>query len=198
MKIIGLTGGTGSGKSVVSKILDKKGAYIIDADAIGHDIILRGKPAYNELIEYFGREILDSNGEIARKELGAIVFKEKEKLVFLNACTHKYIFIEIENRLKQAQNENREVTVIDAPLLLEGDFKTLCNEIWVVYAKEEVRLERIMTRDKIDEEHGKKRIAAQPTWEEYKRYADVIIDNSKELEDVEKQIEDLFNDRNTD
>lgn len=193
MRIIGLTGGTGSGKSVVSKILSKKGTYIIDADAIGHDIILSGKPAYNELIEYFGKEILDSNGEIERIKLGAMVFKEgKEKLAFLNACTHKYIFMEIENRIKQAENENRKAVIIDAPLLLEGDFKNLCNEVWVVYAKEEVRLKRIMARDKIDEEHGKNRIASQPTWEEYERYADVIIDNSRGIEDVEKQIEDLF------
>lgn len=193
MRIVGLTGGTGSGKSVVSKILATKGAYIIDADAIGHDIILKGKPAYNELVNYFGNEILDSNGEIARKKLGEMVFKEgKEKLAFLNACTHKYIFIEIENGIKQAQNENREIVIIDAPLLLEGEFKNLCNEIWVVYAKEEIRLERIMARDKIDKEHGKNRIASQPTWEEYKRYADVIIDNSGEFEDVERQIEELF------
>ena len=193
MRIIGLTGGTGSGKSVVSKILSQKGAYIIDADAIAHDIILNGKPAYNELVNYFGNEILDNNGEIARKKLGAIVFKEgKEKLTFLNACTHKYIFMEIENRIKQAKNESREVVIIDAPLLLEGEFKNLCNEIWVVYAKEEVRLERIMARDKIDQEHGKNRIASQPTWEEYKSYADVIIDNSREIEDVERQIEELF------
>lgn len=193
MRIIGLTGGTGSGKSVVSKILSKKGAYIIDSDAIGHDIILKGKPAYSELVTYFGNEILDNNGEIVRKKLGAMVFKEgKEKLAFLNACTHKYIFMEIEDRIKQAQSENIEIVIIDAPLLLEGEFKNLCNEIWVVYAREEVRLERIMTRDKIDKEHGKNRIASQPTWEEYKRYANVIIDNSGEIEDVEKQIEELF------
>lgn len=193
MRIVGLTGGTGSGKSVVSNILSQKGAYIIDSDAIGHDIILKGKPAYNELVNYFGNEILDRNGEIVRKKLGAMVFKEgKEKLAFLNACTHKYIYMEIENGIKQAQNENREIVIIDAPLLLEGEFKNLCNEIWVVYAKEEVRLERIMARDKIDEEHGKNRIASQPTWEEYKRYADVIIDNSGDIEDVERQIEELF------
>ncbi|MEA5085330.1 MAG: dephospho-CoA kinase [Lachnospiraceae bacterium] len=193
MRIIGLTGGTGSGKSVVSQILSKKGAYVIDTDAIGHDIILKGKPAYNELVNYFGNEILDNNGEIARKKLGAIVFKEgKEKLAFLNSCTHKYIFMEIKNRIKLAQNENIEIVIIDAPLLLEGDFKNLCNEIWVVYAKEEVRLERIMARDKIDQEHGKNRIASQPTWEEYKRYANVIIDNSGKIEDVERQIEELF------
>ncbi|MDD3570436.1 MAG: dephospho-CoA kinase [Lachnospiraceae bacterium] len=193
MRIIGLTGGTGSGKSVVSKILAKKGAYIIDADAIGHDIILKGKPAYNELVSYFGNEILDSNGEIIRKKLGTIVFKEgKEKLAFLNACTHKYIFMEIENRIKQAKEESAEVVIIDAPLLLEGEFKNLCNEIWVVYAKEEIRLERIITRDKIDKEHGISRIASQPTWEEYKKYADVIIDNSGEIEEVERQIEKLF------
>lgn len=193
MRIIGLTGGTGSGKSVVSKILEKKGAYIIDADAIGHDIILKGKPAYYELVYYFGNEILDSNGEIFRKKLGAIVFKEgKEKLAFLNACTHKYIYMEIEKRIKQAQDENIKVVIIDAPLLLEGDFKSLCNEIWVVYAKEEIRLKRIMTRDKIDEEHGKNRIVSQPTWEEYKRHANVIIENSGEIEDVERQIEKIF------
>lgn len=194
MRIIGLTGGTGSGKSVVSKTLAEMGAEVIDADAIAHDIILRGKPAYNELVAYFGKEILDSQGEIERKSLGAIVFKEgKEKLAFLNACTHKYIYMEIENRIHLAQQKNKKVVVLDAPLLLEGNFRSLCNEIWVVYAKEEVRLRRIMERDKIDKKHGMSRIASQPTWEEYKRYADVIIDNSGKIQDIVEQIKKFFN-----
>lgn len=193
MRIIGLTGGTGSGKSVVSKFLAKKGAYIIDADDIGHNIILNGKPAYDELVKYFGTGILDSNGEIARKKLGAMVFQNgKEKLDFLNKCTHKYIYKEIKNRIRQAKSENRKAAIIDAPLLLEGNFKTLCNEIWVVYAKEEVRLKRIMARDGIDEAHGRNRISSQRKWEDYKKYADVIIDNSVAIEDVEKQVDELF------
>lgn len=96
MRIIGLTGPTGSGKSVVSKALSQMGIYIVMPVKIGHDIILKGKEAYKELKEYFGDEIIGENGEIIRRKLGSIVFSQGgEKLEFLNSCTHKYIYEEM-------------------------------------------------------------------------------------------------------
>ncbi len=193
MKIIGLTGGTGSGKSVVSTRLIAHGAFIIDADRIAHEIIEKGKPAYHEIVAYFGGEILDEEGNIIRKKLGNIVFSNHEKLDFLNLCTHKYIGEEIQKQIRQTKDKNvNRCIILDAPLLLEADLAGLCDEIWVVFAEEEVRASRVMERDGISYQQAKDRIGSQKSWEEYKKYADVIIDNSRDLVYLDNQLNEIF------
>ena len=193
MKVIGLTGGTGSGKSVVSKSLAAAGAVIVDADKIAHDIILKGEPAYHEIIEYYGTGILDTEGNIIRKKLGEIVFNDKEKLAFLNQCTHKYITAEVKRQIAEAKEEGTAAAIIvDAPLLLEAKLETVCDEVWVVYADPEVRAQRVMARDGITYELAKARIANQKSWEEYKAAASVVIDNSKDLAYLESQMAEIL------
>ncbi len=193
MEIIGLTGGTGSGKSVVSMELKKRQSYIIDCDKIAHTIILKGNTAYYEIVDYFGNDILDENGEIIRKKLGEKVFSDSEKLKFLNKCTHKHIRNEIEKEIKYAKEQGiYKRIIIDAPLLIEADLVDRCNKVWVVYCDENVRAERIVKRDNITFELAKKRIASQKPWEEYKKYTDVIIDNSKDLEFIKKQLDEIL------
>ena len=194
MKVIGLTGGTGSGKSIVCTQLKKRNAYIIDADKIAHDIIKKGQPAYEKIVSYFGEEILDEESNIVRKKLGAIVFSDKEKLDFLNKCTHQYISEKINSfiqTIKKCPNKYQYI-ILDAPLLIESNLTSICDEIWVVYAKEEDRLKRIMQRDNITYEQAKNRILSQKRWEEYKKYADIIIDNSRDLKFLENQLNTLF------
>ena len=193
MKVIGLTGGTGSGKSVVSKSLAAAGAVIVDADKIAHDIILKGEPAYHEIIEYYGTGILDTEGNIIRKKLGEIVFNDKEKLAFLNQCTHKYITAEVKRQIAEAKDEGTAVAIIvDAPLLLEAKLETVCDEVWVVYADPEVRAQRVMARDGITYELAKARIANQKSWDEYKAAASVVIDNSKDFAYLESQMAEVL------
>ena len=193
MKVIGLTGGTGSGKSVVSKSLAAAGAVIVDADKIAHDIILKGEPAYHEIIEYYGTGILDTEGNIIRKKLGEIVFNDKEKLAFLNQCTHKYITAEVKRQIAEAKEEGTAAAIIvDAPLLLEAKLETVCDEVWVVYADPEVRAQRVMARDGITYELAKARIANQKSWDEYKAAASVVIDNSKDLAYLESQMAEVL------
>ena len=193
MKVIGLTGGTGSGKSVVSKSLAEAGAVIVDADKIAHEIILKGEPAYQEIIEYYGTGILDEEGNIIRKKLGEIVFNDKEKLVFLNQCTHKYITAEVKKQIAEAKEEGTATAIIvDAPLLLEAKLETVCDLVWVVYAEPEVRAQRVMARDGITYELAKARIANQKSWEEYKAAADAVIDNSKDLSYLEGQLNEIL------
>jgi dephospho-CoA kinase len=193
MKVIGLTGGTGSGKSVVSKSFAAAGAVIVDADKIAHDIILKGEPAYHEIIEYYGTGILDTEGNIIRKKLGEIVFNDKEKLAFLNQCTHKYITAEVKRQIAEAKEEGTAAAIIvDAPLLLEAKLETVCDEVWVVYADPEVRAQRVMTRDGITYELAKARIANQKSWDEYKAAASVVIDNSKDLVYLESQMAEVL------
>lgn len=191
MKVIGLTGGTGSGKSVVSKWLGQQGAYIIDADKIAHDIIEKGKPAYQEIIDFFGKEILDEDGNIIRKKLGSIVFQNKEQLAFLNNCTHKYIREEIQKKIQQFQEvEGKKFIILDAPLLFEAELQKSCDEIWVVSADEEVRANRIVERDGLTYQQAKERIASQKSQKEYESFADFVIDNSLNLDYLLKQLKE--------
>lgn len=194
MKIIGLTGGTGSGKGFVSERLKKRNAYVMDADKIAHEIIEKDKPAYKEIVDYFGRSILDENGCIIRRKLGDIVFSDSEKLAFLNKCTHKYINMEIMKIIEEVRPQTDKYTaiIIDAPLLAEAGLTDICDDIWVVYADSEVRVKRIMERDSITEEQARNRIASQKTWEEYKSLGAVIIDNSSDDENVENQLDALI------
>lgn len=193
MKVIGLTGGTGSGKSVVSKSLAEAGAVIVDADKIAHEIIWKGEPAYHEIVEYYGTGILDAEGNIIRKKLGEIVFNDKEKLAFLNQCTHKYITAEVKRQIAAAKAEGIATAIIvDAPLLLEAKLETVCDLVWVVYADPEVRARRVMDRDGISYKLAKARISNQKSWEEYKSAASAVIDNSKDLSHLKEQISEIL------
>ena len=194
MKIIGLTGGTGSGKGFVSERLKARKAYVIDADAVAHEIIEKGRPAYKAIVDYFGSEILDENGNIFRRKLGNIVFSDKDKLAFLNSCTHKYINMEIMRIIEEVKPQTNvySAIIIDAPLLAEAGLVDICDDIWGVYADSEVRVKRIMERDSISEEQARNRIASQRSWEEYKELGAVIIDNSSDDENVERQLDALL------
>lgn len=193
MKVIGLTGGTGSGKSVVSKSLAAAGAVIVDADKIAHEIILKGEPAYLEIVDYYGTEILDAQGNIIRKRLGEIVFHDAEKLAFLNQCTHKYICTEVDREIAAARQANTaKAIILDAPLLLEAGLESRCDAVWVVYAEPEVRAKRVMERDGVSYALAKARIANQKSWEEYKQAASVVIDNSKDLAYLQGQLDEIL------
>lgn len=193
MKVIGLTGGTGSGKSVVSKSLAEAGAVIVDADKIAHEIILKDEPAYREIVEYYGTGILDAEGNIIRKKLGEIVFHDKEKLAFLNQCTHKYITAEVRRQIAAAKEEGTAAAIIvDAPLLLEAKLEAVCDLVWVVYADPEVRAQRVMARDGISYELAKARISNQKSWEEYRSAASTVIDNSKDLVHLKEQMSEVL------
>lgn len=194
MKIIGLTGGTGSGKGFVSELLKKRHAFVMDTDKTAHEIILKGRPAYDELVDYFGTGILGEDGEIVRRRLGDIVFSDREKLAVLNACTHKYIKMEIMKTIEEISQQTDKYTaiVLDAPMLAEAGLTDICDDIWVVYADSEVRVRRIMERDAITEEQARNRIASQRSWEEYKELGAVIIDNSSDEENLENQLDSLI------
>ena len=112
MKVIGLTGGTGSGKSVVSRYLKEMGAVIVDADLVSRQIVEVGKPAYEEIVAYFGKDILQEDGTIFRKKLGEIVFHDEEKLAFLNRCTHTYIVAEMKDQIEQAKTEGTASCIV--------------------------------------------------------------------------------------
>lgn len=193
MIIIGLTGNTGSGKSIVAKCLQQHNMFVIDSDKIAHEIIKKGKPAYDEVIELFGAIVLDNNGEINRKKLGSIVFTDKIKLEQLTRCTHRHIVLEIKQIIKNNQsNDQIKGLVIDAPLLIEAGLDKIVDEVWVVYSDSTIRAGRIMKRDNITYEQAINRMNSQMSWNELSRYADVILYNNSTIDEVVQQVNTIL------
>jgi len=180
MIVIGLTGNSGSGKSVVSNIIKKNNAYIIDADKIAHNIMKKGQSAYNEIVREFGNEILYKDKKINRKALASIVFNNREKLIKLNKITHKYILKAIIKKISSIKRKHKSFSyiVIDAPLLIETGLNKKCNVIWIVNADIEKRIERVIKRDNISREKAIERFKNQTPFEELKKFTDVIIENN--------------------
>ncbi|QXM05733.1 dephospho-CoA kinase [Crassaminicella indica] len=190
MKVIGLTGGIASGKSTASNILKEFKIPVIDADIIAREIVMPGKAALNEIKAVFGEKVITEDGHLNRKELGKIVFSDEEKLKKLNDITHKRIIKEIINRINIYGKMNTyPVIIIDAPLLIEQHMEELVDEVWLVTASKAVQLNRLMNRDKISVEDALKRMKTQMSTEEKKKYADVILDNNKDINHLKRQIE---------
>lgn len=189
MKIIGVTGGIGSGKSTVSGILADLGAKVINADHIARKVVARGEKALNELVEHFGLEILNADGSLDRKKLGSMVFNDPESLEFLNNITHKYIAEKIIQELEEIKAQrNTDVIVLDVPIPIKHGFTDIADTIWVIAADKETRIDRIMKRSGLTREEAISRINAQKNDEEYERIADEIIFNNGDIIQLEKDV----------
>ncbi|MFN3975081.1 MAG: dephospho-CoA kinase [Dehalococcoidia bacterium] len=193
--VIGVTGGIGTGKSTVTSILRELGAVVIDADKIGHEAYRPGTPAWQEVVEAFGKEILLPSGEIDRKRLGSIVFNDPNALARLNAIMHPKMFRMAHERIQQAKAQRHPVIVLEAAVLLEAGWDPLVDEIWVVTAPEEVAVERIQTRSGLTREAALARLRSQMPQEERVRRAHVVIENAGSLEDLRHKVEDLWQKR---
>lgn len=161
MKIIGITGPTGAGKTTALDALASLGAAVIDCDAVYHDLTANSEAMRAELRERFGAGIFDGAGVLDRKALGAVVFQNETALADLNAITHRYVGDAVEAGIDRARQEERCAVAVDAIALLEGGLARRCDCTVAVTAPDEVRVRRIMTRDSIGEEYARMRISAQ-------------------------------------
>lgn len=184
--ILGITGAIGSGKSTVASIFAEYGFKVIDADKIAHDILNNNKIVINKLKNVFGKRIFDINGKISREKLGGIVFNDKSKLKKLNLIMHPVIISNIKKAINQSQKIKN--IVIDAPLLLETKTKNLADKIMVVMADKKTLFERAKKQNKFSKSRLEKIIKLQMPLKEKIKYADLVIDNNKSIEELKKQI----------
>jgi len=195
MKVIGLTGGIGSGKSTVASFLEELGAHVIDADVTGHEAIAPGTPAYREIVEFFGKEVLVPDGTINRPKLGKLVFGKREALARLESITHTRITEMVKRRLAQLNNQGVKVAVIEATLLVEGGWRPLVDEVWVTGASQQKILKRLKERSGYSENESLARIHSQRTNTERLKEADVVIDTNGTLEEVRAKVQELWEKR---
>lgn len=192
VEIIGITGGIGSGKSTISNHLIALGYEIIDADKISKDILSYNKDCIDEIRNTFGESLVNNRGMIRRKELSVIVFSDKTQLEKLNKITHKHIIKSIKNRVDELKSQKNKKVFIDAPLLIETGLNEMCNEVWLVVAKESARIKRASLNYGISEDDVRKRADTQLNDAEKMKYADIIIWNNKSIEEMYKQVDNLL------
>ncbi|MDY6904263.1 MAG: dephospho-CoA kinase [Thermodesulfobacteriota bacterium] len=196
MIIAGLTGSVATGKSLATGFFSRLGAMIIDADIIAHDVVKQGHPAWQDIVDTFGRAILQPDGEIDRKALGRIIFNDPARKQQLNRIVHPRVFAEISEQLSAIGNDAGQkdaVVILDVPLLFETNMNRDMTDIIVVYALPDIQLERLMRRDSINEADARARINSQMPVEQKRQMADFVIDNSGTIEQTETQVEEIYN-----
>ena len=184
IKIIGLTGQTGAGKSSVSRIIRSQGIEVIDCDQVSRDVVAGQKPLLLDLALEFSIAILNADGTLNRKKLGGIVFNNKEKLSRLNEIIFPYILYEIDERIKDMAKKGMPLVVLDAPTLFESGANRICDYIISVIAPKALRLNRIMIRDHLSDDEARRRMAAQPDDEFYTSRSQYVIINDADPHDL--------------
>ena len=191
--IIGLTGGIASGKSTAARTLGEYGAYVIDADKLGHNAYLSGTEAFDQVVATFGDDVVGDDGEIDRGALGAKVFGEGNRLQELTAIVWPAIRAMAEAEIKSVKEQTPErMIVLEAAVLLEAGWQDIVDEVWVTVVDREVAIERATSRDGVDREAIEARIDAQLSNEERKAKAQQVIDNSGDEQNLVTQLRDLW------
>ena len=192
MKVIGLTGGIGSGKSTVSQFLGELGAVILDADKVGHEAFKPGTEIWRQVVAAFGNQIVTPDGDIDRERLGKIVFGSSEARTRLNQIMHPPMYDMIKSQLEEYRRQGVSVVVLEAPLLLEAGWTSLVDEVWVTVAPEAAVLKRLGERTGLSEQESVKRIRSQLSTEERVKHADVVIDTDCDLGELKAKVEELW------
>jgi dephospho-CoA kinase len=201
MKVIGLTGGIGSGKSTVSGFLKELGAAVIDADRVGHEVFKLDTEAWQEVVAAFGKEILAPDGEIDRRKLGKIVFDDYEALARLNQIIHPRIRALVKAQIEEYRQQGVRVVVLEAPLLIEVPLSMKAgepslsdevDEVWLTVAPESTVLERLKKKAGLSEAELLARIRSQLPPEEKIKHADVVIDTDCSLDELKSRVKKVW------
>ena len=190
MKVFGITGGVGAGKSEVLTYLGQNyDATVIQADEAGYLVMLPGGECYGEIVKLFGRQITTETGELDRKRIAEIVFQDEEKLKALNAIVHPAVKRYIKKAIAAAEKAGTEYVFVEAALLIEEKYDEICDELWYIYADEEVRKERLIEGRGYSEKKVREIMANQLSEDEFSSHCDFEIDNSGDFEETKKQLE---------
>ena len=192
MRVIGLTGGVGSGKSLAAELLrEMTGGELLIADQLGHVAMERGTSGYLEILEVFGEEILSSDGQIDRKKLGELVFRDGDKLERLNRIVHPIVIRHLEERIA-ARREEAGIVVLESAILFETGCHRLCDEIWYVWVPEQVRMRRLRESRGYSEEKSLAIMAEQMGEEEFRSRCHKVIRNDGSVEELRRRLEAAF------
>lgn len=194
MLVIGLTGGIGTGKSLVSRMLEERGATIIDADLVGHEAYTPHTETWQVVVDTFG-DVLAEDGQIDRRKLGAIVFSDPSQLEKLNAIMHPRMYKMIEERIQGLQSGGAETIVVEAAILIEAKWTPLVDEVWVTTAPEDQVIDRIKGRNNMGEEAARARINSQMSSEERVGHADVLVPNDGSMDRLRETVDKLWDSR---
>jgi dephospho-CoA kinase len=188
MRLIGLTGGIGTGKSTVAHMLAARGAVLVDADLLAREVVEPGTPALAEIAGEFGPGVLRADGSLDRTTLGAIVFADEGRRLQLNAITHPRVAELMRRRIAEALASPAPLVVVDVPLLFEGERGGMFEGVLLVWTPPEVQLARLVARDGWSEDEARRRIAAQMSVDEKRALATWVIDNSGTPAQTEAQV----------
>ncbi len=192
MKVIGLTGGIGSGKSTVSRLTEEMGAVILDADKVGHEAYTPDSGTWREVVAAFGDEIVAEDRSIDRRKLGAIVFADPAALTRLNGIMHPRMFDMMKVRLDEHRAQGTKIVVLEAAILIEANWSPLVDEVWVTVASEPVVVARVKERSGLPEEQILSRIRSQLSNEERVQKADAVISNDGSLDELRTAVAKLW------
>lgn len=195
MFVLGITGGIGAGKSLVLSIIDEEfDAYIVEADKLAHKLMLKGEDAYSQIIDTFGDEILDPDSEqIDRSILGKLVLSDKEKLSRLNAIMHPAVKKYIIDDIKLKEDAGTKLYVIEAALLIQDGYKSICDEIWYISSDREVRIQRLIESRGYSREKAEAFLHNQPSDEFFEINSDKIIKNNENQMKLRAEVVSLIN-----
>jgi dephospho-CoA kinase len=191
MRVLGLTGGIGSGKSTVASIFEELGAEVIDADLLAREIVEPGQPALADIVQSFGADILRPDGQLDREKLAAIVFSDAAALGRLNAITHPRIHERMQAEV-EARRPRAGLLILDIPLLFESARRDMVERVIVAWVDPQTQLDRLRERDRVTETEARRRIAAQMSLEKKKDLADEVVDNTGTRAQTRAQVESLY------
>lgn len=193
MKILGITGGIGSGKSEILKFLQEAyGAYVSPLDDVARRLQKSGQECFDRIVEAFGPEILGPDGELDRGRLGAIVFSDSEKLAVLNGIVHPGVKQWVRQDILQKEMEGVRLYAVESALFPDVEYRDICEEMWYVYAKEPVRRQRLIQSRHYTEEKIERIQKSQPSEQAFRDICTAVIDNSGAFENTKKQIGELL------
>jgi len=192
---IGLTGGIASGKSTVLTYFKDKGIPYIDADIVAREVAEPGTKGLEAIVAAFGTDVLHGDRTLNREALGAIIFHNEKKRQQLNACLKEHIQNRIMELTAHYEALHTPVLLYDIPLLIEGEWYIMMDEVWLVYVNESTQIERLMNRNGFTKEDALARIKSQMRLDDKRTYADVIIDNNGTPLDLKEQLDTIWNER---